>query len=661
VGVNIQRRFRRVALVVLFYSSSAHAAIDPQPKRGPIPDWVKPVTIPAPDPALKEESAQVLLLNGQTRMKGSGESSYFEMVIVPQTVAGLQGSGTLTLPWNVARTNMTINAVSIIRDGTTIDLLKDAQFTVLHRENDLERARFDGTRTVVLPVKGLQIGDVLRVAATYDQKSGQDFGAPETLSEWDAPFNAVLFDQRIMVDKALDMKWRVSGSAPQPVVTSGPTQTEYRFVSTKVKPPKYPAFMRWRDKTSDVQFTSYASWSDVAKTSVPMYAKARALDAGTSLAAEADKIARSTSDPHARMMAALRLTQERVRYVALLLGEGAYVPVDAQSTWDSKYGDCKAKSAMLLALLDRLGIKSEALYVNAAKGDVLADRLPSLATFDHVIVKAQIGVNTYFLDGTDYGQRTIGDVSASPYSYGLAISAGATLEKLPDFVATAPIVDLETVWDASKGVTGAVPFAIRLTLRGVKAVEARSTKASGVTKEKYENYLKSLIPGISNDLLTISDHRDLEGNGEIVVELKGKSDLDWGEYQDRKGLRFAFGNGTSKWNPDFERDEGKYKESRITLNPAYWMRETERLILPATKGYRIDDPTPIDTTVAGTRIWRTVKPEVNGFSAETHFKQVSADISAADSRAAKPVLEKINENWAYIVAPRSFKLPKTKD
>jgi hypothetical protein len=575
--------------------------------------------------------------------------------------SGRQGSGTLALPWNVARTEMTINAISIIRDGTTIDLLKDAKFTILHRENDLERARFDGTRTVVLPVRGLQIGDVLRIAATYDLKPGKEFGALEDLSEWEAPFEAVVLDRRMVIDKAIDMKWRVSGNAPKPVITAGATETVYHFVGTKISPTKYPGSMRGRDKTSDIQFTTYKSWSDVAEPSVALYAKARALNPGASLAGEADRIAQTTTDPHKRMLAALRLAQERVRYVALLLGQGAYLPVDAQSTWDSKYGDCKAKTALLLALLDRLGVKAEPMYVNASKGDALAERLPSFATFDHVIVKATIGSNVYYLDATDYGQRTLADVSASLLGYGLPIVPGATLEKLPRFVASVPMIENETIWDASKGVTGDVPFSVRLTLRGVKAVEARAVKAGADKSEKYEDYLKSIVPNISNKLLTISEQRDDEATGDLIVRMKGTADLDWDEYQDRKGLRFAFGNGTSKWEAEFDRDEGNYKEARIALNPAYWVRDTERLILPGIKGYRIDDAVPLDEKVAGSHIWRKVSVDSNGFSAETNFQHVSEDISAADSRVALPLLEKINENWAYVVAPRGFKLPKTKD
>ena len=70
--------------------------------------------------------------------------------------------------------------------------------------------------------------------------------------------------------------------------------------------------------------------------------------------------------------------QERVRYVALLMGQGGYVPAAAETNSSRRYGDCKAKTALLLAILHELGIAAEPVVVNAVAGDMVADRLPSI-------------------------------------------------------------------------------------------------------------------------------------------------------------------------------------------------------------------------------------------------------------------------------------------
>lgn len=652
---------RGASLVLLCLLSSAAAAADPDPGRGPVPAWVQPTAIPSPDPAHKDAAVQILMLASQTRFDKSGEKTFFEMVIRPQTIAGLQSSGTLAIPWNVARSDLTINAVEIRRAGKVIDLLKDAEFTVLRRENNLERSTLDGLRTVVLPTKGLQVGDDIRLAATYSRRADVKTGAPEHLDKWEAPFPVGLLTSRILVADGLDVRWRAGGRAPKPTIAKSADVTEYHFIQSKLPKAEYPSSMRAVDKDNDVQFTTYRDWGQVAAETLPLYEKARKVGPSSDLIAEADKIAAASPDPRRRMLAALRLVQERMRYVALLLGEGAYTPVNADEAWEVKFGDCKAKTATLLALLDRLGIDAAPMYTSSETSSLLGDRLPSLQTFDHVIVKAMIGDTPYYLDGTDFGQRTLADVAGSRHRYGLPIKTGATLEKIPRLPTSAPIIENTVIWDGSRGVLGDVPFTVRLVLRGVKAVEARAKKQSAETPEAFETYLKELVPGIANNSLKIVSQQDDESTGEYVIALSGAADLDWDEYQDRKGNRFAFTNSVSKWSADFERDKGDFKDVPVELNPNFWERETEVLILPTAKGYRVDDPAPIDVVIAGSKISRTVSMVENRVTAVTDFRHLEEFISAEEARKAEPELAKISANWAFVVAPRSLKVPKEKD
>ena len=80
---------------------------------------------------------------------------------------------------------------------------------------------------------------------------------------------------------------------------------------------------------------------------------------------------------------ALQLVEGRVRYVALLMGQGGYVPADAETTWSRRFGDCKAKTALLLGILHSLGIEAEPILVQSKFGDAIAERLPLISYFDH--------------------------------------------------------------------------------------------------------------------------------------------------------------------------------------------------------------------------------------------------------------------------------------
>lgn len=656
----MRKKCLRAGILLALVSTSALAA-DPEPQTAPIPGWVKPATIPEANPARKDAASQVLLINSQTRFDKDGQATYFEYVIQPQSVAGLQSTGTIAIPWNVGRTDLTINAIEIRRAGKAIDLLKGADLTVIRRENNLEKAMLDGVRTVILPAKGLQIGDQVRVAATYGIKTDAVGGHGEDIQDWHLGFDVVSLQRRFLVTPGADVKWRAASRVVKPATSATPQGTEYLFTAANVESVKYPTGIRGRDSTSDIQFTSFRTWSDVAKLGQPLYAKARQIEPGSPLAAEADRIAASTSDPKKRMMAALRLAQERVRYVALLLGDGAYVPVNASETWDRKFGDCKGKTTLLLALLDRLGVKADALYVSAQNSDILVDRLPSLITFDHVIARATIDGKHFYLDATDYGQRTLAEVSGTYLRHGLPLVEGAGLEALPRIPVEEPLRLSELVWDGSKGVAGELPFTAKLTLRGVMAAEARGKKAAADKASEFEDYLKDLMPGVGNKDLEIVSHTDDEATGEFIVAFKGKAGVYWDQIENLKGYRFSFSNDAAKWSEKFERDEGPFKDVPVRLNPNYWQREVETLIVPADgKAFKIDAPA-LDRTLAATHIWRNVSSEGNRITAVTNFQRIGDEMTAEEARKAETELKEIADSWAYIVAPRGFKPPKTED
>jgi hypothetical protein len=62
--------------------------------------------------------------------------------------------------------------------------------------------------------------------------------------------------------------------------------------------------------------------------------------------------------------------------------------------------DCKGKAALLLALLDGLGIAAEPALVATHGGETMDRRLPNVTGFDHVIVRAEIGGKVWWLDPT---------------------------------------------------------------------------------------------------------------------------------------------------------------------------------------------------------------------------------------------------------------------
>lgn len=646
--------------VAILLSSTAAGAVDPTPSRGPRPEWVTTLAIPDPDPSRKEEPAQFLLMASQSRFAKSALDIFFEYAIVPQTIAGLQGAGTIILPWNVSQSDLVVNQVELRRGTQVIDLLKDAEFTVLRRENNLEYAKLDGLRTVVLPAKGLKLGDVVHVSATYHVKADSVGTQLDNQIQWKPPARIGLFQARVLVEPGLEVKWRAAPLVDKPSITTTPAGTVYLFEKRNAEPPKFPNAMLAADRALDVQFTRIGSWGQIASTFQPLFDEARRIQPDSDLAKQADHIAGENKDPASRMMAALRLAQEQVRYVALLLGDGAYAPTPAEDNWDSKFGDCKGKAAMLLAMLDRMGIAAVPLLVKSEDGELLGQRLPSIDSFDHVIVRATIDGKNYYLDPTDYGQRTVAEVSGSGLGYGLPLVAGANLEKLPMVPVDQPIRESSLTWDASKGIVGDIPFTARVTLRSTAATQARVKRATAEDKAKLEELLKDYMPGIENDDLQIVDWVEADQSGNFVINYKGTTALPWDRYDGKKGYRASFSNDAAQWEPKFDRDEGAFKDRDVLIGENYWQKEIETIILPnGGKGFSLD-ATPISETVAGTKFNRTVVLEGGKATSTGEFHHVAWAIPAAEARKAVPRLEELHEDYAYLVAPRGFKPAKDK-
>src|SRR6202012_1409513 len=132
-----------------------------------------------------------------------------------------------------------------------------------------------------------------------------------------------------------------------------------------------------------IQATSFKSWNDVSKLMAPLYAKASDISKTSPIKAEADAIAARTPDPKARAFAALQLVEDKTRYFFIGVGDGGYVPAKAHDNWAGKFGACKGKTFLLLALLKELGAQAEPALANIGAGDGMDERPPSLGAFNH--------------------------------------------------------------------------------------------------------------------------------------------------------------------------------------------------------------------------------------------------------------------------------------
>lgn len=110
---------------------------------------------------------------------------------------------------------------------------------------------------------------------------------------------------------------------------------------------------------------------------------------------------KNVSDTAEKVKLLYKKLQDNFRYVSIQLGIGGWKCIDASTTLKYGFGDCKALTNLMCAMLNEIGIKSYASLIYAKRNfePVLAD-FP-LSSFNHVILCVPLSKDTLWLECTD--------------------------------------------------------------------------------------------------------------------------------------------------------------------------------------------------------------------------------------------------------------------
>lgn len=110
-------------------------------------------------------------------------------------------------------------------------------------------------------------------------------------------------------------------------------------------------------------------------------------EGGSDLAATARSVA-GEGDFMARLSRVADFMQQQIRYVAIEIGIGGWQPHPAEDVFRSRYGDCKDKATLMIAMLDAAGVRATWVSVDDRRGRI-DPAAPSLFG-DHMIIAIEI-------------------------------------------------------------------------------------------------------------------------------------------------------------------------------------------------------------------------------------------------------------------------------
>ena len=435
--------------------------------------------------------------------------------------------GNVAVTWNPASGEPAVHSLRIHRNGTVIDVLEDTEFEILRREDQLETAMLDGLLTAVLRVPDLRVGDDLEFS----------FSVPShdpTFAETNYGFLS-LAHAPPSGNIRLVLSWD-EGQKPttrmtpefETVAIRNDQSIELAFENAEaVSPPQdAPPRYNWMRV---LEYSDFASWSDMSRQIAPLFDAASELRPDSKLREEARQISAMHSTDFARAAEALELVQQNVRYIYVGLNGGNLTPASADETWERRYGDCKGKTTMLLALLNEMGITAEAVLVNnGGTDDGMDERLPTPGLFDHVLVRAIIDGKTYWLDGTMPDVVSLRDHPILPYRWALPLSAkGDRLEAVPQTNPDLPLeMGIEEI-DARAGFDQPAVRSRTIVTRGIAGVQEYQRFSSVSSNQLRSTLTNALISGgqwHSIEDITYSYDRETEAS---ILKIRGIGPVDW--------------------------------------------------------------------------------------------------------------------------------------
>lgn len=492
----------------------------------PLPKWVKTVELPfpaVPDLANLSDGIYHLVLDNQIRVTDTNTFKFNRYATKAVSAKGLQYISQITIDYDPQYQQVLFHGIKLYRNGDVIDKTFDSQFT-LDKSDSANDLIYDGTLTGFWLINDVRLGDVIEYSYTLEGRNPvyrSNFSYQRSL-QWSIPIHQQFL--RILWAKSEPLEYKFHNTEKQFTVTKLGKETDYQVLQQDVPPLSVSSdAASWYSPYSAVEVSSYSNWESVVQWALPLFENQ--IDTSAAIAEKVNQIKQQTNDPKQQLILALKFVQNDIRYMGIEIGSNSHFPAKASETINKRYGDCKDKSVILIALLRALNIDSYAVLVNSQNGKALDIKLPSAQLFNHAIVKAELDNKVYWLDPTLLNQGVTLETLYQPdYGFGLVVKKGVNkLESLRNSQ-SGSTVKFEEYYDLSNGIEGPSSFKSTIDLQGKKARSLRARlDRNSITElsESYASYYNNIFNGVeisqpltvnhspNNGITTITEHYSL--------------------------------------------------------------------------------------------------------------------------------------------------------
>jgi transglutaminase-like putative cysteine protease/tetratricopeptide (TPR) repeat protein len=193
-----------------------------------------------------------------------------------------------------------------------------------------------------------------------------------------------------------------------------------------------------------IEVSSFKDWPDFAAWYTGLIRDTFVMN--DDLRQTTDRLVQGLTTDEAKADAIYSYVIRNTRYVALEFGIHGYRPYPVTQVFRRRFGDCKDKASLLVAMLEHAGIRADLVLVRTRDRGLVDPAIPSVADFDHAIV--YVPSLDRYLDGTaEYnGARELPGGDQRAMVLRIPVNAdlpGAADDPPPSLDAVKPVVTAE--------------------------------------------------------------------------------------------------------------------------------------------------------------------------------------------------------------------------
>jgi transglutaminase-like putative cysteine protease len=620
----------------------------------PTASWVKPATAEygasLPSEGVSNGSWR-LLFDRQINVTTAGDDFYVHSATRVISSSGVDERSQIDVVVDPTYQRLDIHSLRVMRQDRTIDLRRGSRITALPQETELRNRIYNGSYNINILLPDVRTGDVVEYEYTIHSRPRNFPGHFEerlTIA-WGSPLHYQRL--RILSPLARELFYRVNDgrSIPVPRVHDALREFEWEWhnlagvVSEEDRP-------QWYETWPYLQVSDTRDWSTVARRMAPLFSVEEA--PSSDLEEVVRDIRAEGGAPAQLALHALQFVQEQIRYVSISIGHGAYQPASPNTVLSRRFGDCKDKSLLLVTILRELGIEARPALVNSRRGRLLDAALPTPYIFDHVIVRAKIGQDTYWLDGT--ADKQFSPLSTdSPADFERALVADANTNALESIPRPGPDVSgkkSEVVIDMRSGVNKPAKLQITTSYMGRLADSTRRSLADDSPEQRlsdYVNYIASYYPGARISApITIND--DTSRN---LIQVRENYDLGKTFTKNEEGQLEFFLQADELYR--YSRTlKSSVRKVPLAITYPIRVQQTVRAILPAK--WPVQDET-VKIENPAFRYQSTVSYSEQGGSpqltADYRYVALSDTVAVADLAKYEEDRKRVYDDLGYYIRP----------